>query len=125
MAKIILAEDDEHVRQPTKILLEDAGHICLDFSNGDDALEALRADPDVQLLVLDIFMPSSGGKDIVTILRNGPPKFRKIPVVLISGVMPEKMLHLHKEDPACVFLKKPFTAEELKNSVERMLKPGS
>lgn len=123
MAMIILAEDDEQVRLSIKLCLEDDGHDCLDYSNGDDALKALRSTPDVNLLILDVFMPSSDGRDIVAILRNGPPRFRNMPVVLISGVVPEQTTISHTDDQYCKFLKKPFTGDLLCITVNSLLFP--
>ncbi len=124
MASIILAEDDEHVRASTKMLIEDEGHECFAFTNGDDALDALRKLPDIGLLILDIFMPSSDARDLVTILRKGPPRFRNMPVLLISGVVPEPIARLHTDDQKCKFLKKPFTGDLLRKTINSLLVPN-
>ncbi|MCK5164889.1 MAG: response regulator [Desulfobacula sp.] len=121
MALIILAEDDPEVRLSIKLLVEDSGHECLDFPNGDEALDALRANRDAKLLISDIYMPSSDGRDIVAILRNGPPRFRTMPVILISGVVPEQTMKLHSKDKFYRFLKKPFTGEMLRNAVDSLI----
>lgn len=121
MALIVLADDDDEVRLSTKLLLEEDGHQCMDFSDGDEALKGLRNIPGVDLVIIDIFMPFSNGRDLVNILRKGPPKFKKLPVILISGVFPEKTFRLHTEDPKCKFLKKPFTGELFRKTVNSML----
>jgi two-component system nitrogen regulation response regulator NtrX len=121
MALIILAEDDEQVRSSTRMLIEDDGHECMDFTNGDDALDALRASRHVELMILDIFMPSSDGRDLVTILRNGPPRFRNMPILLISGIIPEQIARLHTDDQKCRFLKKPFTGDLLRKTINSLL----
>ena len=121
MALIIIAEDDEQVRLIIGQMLEDDGHECLSFSNGDEALEGVRNNPGVDLLVLDIFMPFSDGRDLVTILRNGPPRFRNIPVLLISGVFPEDSSRLHTDDSKCKFLRKPFTGELFRMTINSLL----
>jgi len=121
MALIILADDDYDVRLSTRMLIEDHGHQCLDFSNGDDALDALRANRDAELLISDVSMPSSDGRDMVDILRNGPPRFRSMPVILISGIIPEQTMKLHTKDTLCKFLKKPFTGDQLRETIDKML----
>lgn len=121
MAVIILAEDEEQVKIAVKLMLERNGHKCLEFSNGDDALEALRKTPEVALMILDVFMPASDGRDIITILRNGPPRFRNMPVILMSGVIPENVLKLHTNDKKCTFLKKPFKNDQLREMIDDLL----
>ncbi len=121
MALIILADDDYDVRLSTKLLLESEGYDCLDYPNGDDALDALRANKDARLLVSDVYMPSSDGRDVVDILRNGPPRFRNLPVLQISGIIPEQTMQLHIKDNNCRFLKKPFTGEQLRTCIKKML----
>lgn len=122
MALIVLADDDYEVRLSIRELLLDAGYDCLDFASGDEALEALRSNKEAKLLIVDVFMPCGDGRDIVQILRKGPPRFRCLPVVLISGLVPEKTMKLHTEDEYCKFLKKPFTGEMLRNVVSGLLK---
>lgn len=122
MALIILADDDYEVRCSIKELLEDEGYQCLDFANGDEALDALRANREAELLIIDIFMPCCDGRDIIQILRKGPPRFRCMPVVLISGLVPEQTLKLHTEDEYCKFLKKPFTGQILRDVVASLIK---
>ncbi|MFH2092186.1 MAG: response regulator [Pseudomonadota bacterium] len=125
MASIILAEDDSDVRLVMRLMLEGDGHTCLDFSNGDDALDALRKMPDVTMLILDVFLASSDGRDLVTILRNGPPRFRKMPILLISGVVSEQTIRQYASDQYCQFLKKPFTCDQLGTVINSLLFPQS
>ncbi len=121
MALIILAEDDEQARLLLKLILKDHGDECLDFSNGDDALDALRANPDAVLLISDISMPASDGRDVMNILRKGPPRFRTLPVILISGLVPEKAMDEQIMDAHSRFLKKPFSQKELFDAMDELL----
>ncbi len=113
MTLIILADDDYEVRLSTKLLLEDDGYECLDFPNGDEALEALRANKDARLLVSDVYMPSGDARDVIDILRNGSSRFRNLPVLLISGIVPEQTMQLHIKDNNCRFLKNRLQANNL------------
>ena len=121
MALIVLADDDRDVREFVKDILEDRGDACLEFSNGDDALDALRAHPEAVMLISDISMPASDGSDVMQILRNGPPRFRTLPVILISGLVPEKTMEEQLKDRRCRFLKKPFLPNELYAVMDELL----
>jgi CheY-like chemotaxis protein len=125
MALIILAEDDIHARAFIKVLLEARGDDCIDVSNGDDALDALRGNPCAVLLISDINMPASDGRDVMHILRNGPPRFRSLPVILISGMVPEKTLDEKILDAHSRFLKKPFSQQKLFDTMDELLKENN
>ena len=56
-----------------RFFLEEKGHTCLAYSNGDDALDALRNEPETDLLVSDIAMPTGDGRDL---LESIPPTGR-------------------------------------------------
>ncbi len=121
MALIVLADDDNDVRLFLKLILEDRGDECLDFSNGDDALDALRSNADAALLISDISMPASDGRDVMNILRNGPPRFRTLPVILISGLVPEKTMDEQLQDVRCRFLQKPFLPGDLFEAMDELM----
>lgn len=121
MAVIVLADDDRDVRDFVKILLEEKGHDCLAFSNGDDALDALRREPEACLLVSDISMPTGDGRDLLESMRNGPPRLRTMPVLLISGLVPEHGMEEILRDDLCRFLQKPFMPDELYHVVDGFL----
>ena len=113
MALIILAEDDNHARSFIKLLLEIRGDDCIDVSNGDDALDALRNNPCAVLLISDIRMSASDGRDVMNILRNGPPRFRSLPLILISGMVFENTMDEQRVDVYSRFLRKPFSQQKL------------
>jgi len=121
MALIVLADDDRDVREFVTFLLEDKGHECLAFSNGDDALDAVRKEPDACLLVSDISMPAGDGRDLLESMRNGPPRLRNMPVLLISGLVPEPIVEDTLRDDLCRFLQKPFMPGQLYEIVDSFL----
>ena len=121
MALIVLADDDKNVREFVTFLLEDKGHECLAFSNGDDALDALRDELDACLLVSDISMPAGDGRDLLESLRKGPPRLRSMPVLLISGMVPQQIVEETLRDDQCRFLQKPFMPAQLYEIVDEFL----
>lgn len=121
MALIILADDDRDVRAFIKLVLEDRGDQCLDFSNGDDALDALGENESAALLISDISMPTGDGRDVLEILRNGPPRLRNMPVLLISGLVPEQTMEDILNDSLCGFLQKPFLPAQLYDAIDNLL----
>jgi CheY-like chemotaxis protein len=56
---ILIVEDEALVRLSAVGMLEDAGFRMIEAVNGNEALELLEADSDVQLLFTDINMPGA------------------------------------------------------------------
>jgi two-component system, response regulator PdtaR len=56
---ILIVEDEALVRLSAVGMLEDAGFRMIEAANGDQALELLEVDSDVQLLFTDINMPGA------------------------------------------------------------------
>jgi CheY-like chemotaxis protein len=81
---ILVVEDDPDVRESLAAVLEGEGHRVLEAEHGLEALERLRANDDVCIILLDLFMPTMNGwafRDEQ--LRD--PKLAAIPVVVITA----------------------------------------
>src|SRR5687768_18450835 len=77
MAKILLTDDEAHVRHVMKYKLQRAGHAVLTAVNGEDALERARhALPD--LIVSDQQMPLMTGLELCRSLFAGATTRHKI-----------------------------------------------
>ena len=68
MTKILLAEDDDSMRQFLSMALKRAGHEVQAYEDGETALEALEREVFDLLLLTDIVMP---GLDGIELARRG------------------------------------------------------
>jgi DNA-binding response OmpR family regulator len=67
-SRILVADDEPHIREVVRAYLEREGYEVLDAEDGETALEASRrSNPD--LLVLDVMLPGRSGFDILRTLR--------------------------------------------------------
>jgi diguanylate cyclase (GGDEF)-like protein len=83
---ILLVDDSLEILDSTKALLEREGHTVQVADNGPDALAILRRE-DVELLLLDYFMPGMTGEEVVNELR----KFNtRVQIVLQTGYASER-----------------------------------
>ncbi len=120
MARILIVEDTEGVRQTLEIMLESSGHTLDVVENGADALKSLKQKT-YDAVVTDIIMPEVDGNDVIMEIKRmtDPPK-----VIAISGggmkVDKEEALTLARSQ-ADMVLKKPFTHRELQDAVEKTL----
>ncbi len=103
MARIILVEDDELIRETTKELLEVIGHeVVLSAPRGDNALEAAPGLAAVDLAIIDLSLPDTDGDRLAARLRV---IFPDLAVIISSGrrlipadldLAPEKLFILQK-----------------------------
>jgi CheY-like chemotaxis protein len=106
---ILVAEDEAMLRVIAVEMLEDAGFKVFEAGDGVEALELLKANPEIALLVSDIKMPRMDGYALVTAGLEFKPDLK---VLLMTG---------YAQDPPPQFLKardiqilhKPFNLEKL------------
>lgn len=120
MAKILVVDDDSHIRELVCFALDKAGFSTLQAADGAQALEVCdRERP--ELLVLDILMPEMDGTEVCRRLRAMPPTAR-LPILFLSSRDDEVDrivgLELGGDDYVC----KPFSPRELVARVRALLR---
>ncbi len=116
---ILLAEDEDMVRDFTARVLEGAGYRVLTARNGEDALALLRDNPQaVDLMLLDVVMPKLGGR----LAYEQAQKIRAdIPVLFASGYT-ENAIHANFVlEKGLKLIQKPFSHEGLLRLVRETL----
>ena len=111
---VLVVEDDADTREALVELLRTEGYTAEGAADGIDALDmvvkgAFR--PDV--IVLDLYMPTMGGKEFKEALKN-LPKFKHIPVIFVTGSS-----SLTSTPEAFETLQKPMDVNELLEVVRR------
>lgn len=118
----ILVVDDEHdtVRMVSRILAEQ-GHQVSSARTGEQALELLRRDEGVELLVVDRALPQLSGDEVRRRVRADQATAR-MPILTMTSVyvrLPDAEEAI--ESGLDEFLFKPFMAETLVDNVNRLL----
>lgn len=105
---ILLAEDEELLRELGKTILKQAGYEVI-TATGPDELRSLVATyaGNIDLLLTDIIMPGVSGQELVHLVRARWPQVR---VLYMSGYSNEDIQDLEQD---AGFLQKPFTPTEL------------
>ncbi len=81
--RLVLVDDDDHVRAALSRALREASYVVDDFGFAEPALEALEDEPGpVDVVLSDIQMPGMTGLELLEIARTRWPD---VPVVLITG----------------------------------------
>ncbi|HYD49298.1 MAG TPA: response regulator transcription factor [Terriglobales bacterium] len=117
MAKILVVDDDGHIREVVRFALERAGHQPIEAADGSAALIAFDRDhPD--LVVLDIVMPEMDGIDVCRKLREKS----EVPILFLSSRDDELDRVLGLEIGADDYVIKPFSPRELMARIKALLR---
>jgi CheY-like chemotaxis protein len=121
-ARIVVADDNRDIRTFMTAALEGAGYEVDSAEEGAQALALLRRRPG-DLLITDIFMPGQEGFETLTRCKAEFPQTRII--VMSAGTIPG-MKHDFLASAALLgaaTLRKPFSADQLLDTVRRLLQP--
>jgi DNA-binding response OmpR family regulator len=109
MIKVLVAEDDEHLRAGLVEILEGEGYAAVAAPDGAAALELFRSErPD--FVCLDIMMPGLSGYDVCRAIRK---EDARVPIVFISAKSEEIDKVVGLELGADDFIVKPFGVREV------------
>ena len=115
--KILVVDDEGIVLSSCKRVLEAEGFEVLLAGSADAALPLMEKEPPA-LLLLDIKMPGHDGIYLMKALKS---RELGIPVVVISGYATEEAVKEARLSGARFFLAKPFTPDELMETVRRAI----
>jgi CheY-like chemotaxis protein len=125
--RILIVEDDAHVRQACADVLSDLGHTTVAVGDGAGALaEIARAAPDV--ILLDLLMPRAkvDGLDFLTLIAGGPAA--QTPVIILSALGATLARHMSTDVSAglniAAVLPKPVALDTLVQEVNRAERVG-
>ena len=115
--RILVADDEPHIREVICFALERAGMMVTSARNGSEALQAFRRAP-VSLVVLDIGMPEVDGLEVCRQIR----KTSDVPILFLSARDEEVDRVLGLEMGADDYVSKPFSPRELVARVNAILR---
>lgn len=120
---ILVIDDDPDVVSYLESVLTDNGYAVLTAADGGEGLRLVRERrPD--LVCLDIAMPEPSGVRVYREMCEDP-ELSHIPVVMITGVLPqfkEFIHHRKRVPPPAGYIQKPFDVDELLRTLEGVLR---
>ena len=120
MARILVVDDEQPVREVVRRLLELAGHEVAEAANGAIAV-SMSQDADYDLFLTDMYMPEQEGIETIPLLRDAVPHAK---VVAMSGggcLGKGSLLDMARKLGADATLAKPFGPDELVRCIEATL----
>jgi PAS domain S-box-containing protein len=113
---VLAVDDDALVLMNTVAMLEDLGHTVFEAYSGKEALEILRREDSIDLVVTDQAMPKMTGTELAKVIRSEWPD---IPVLLATGYADMA----RRDDIGLPKLTKPYFQHDLAAALLRMNPP--
>ena len=116
--RILVVDDEADIRRIIRILLESRGYRVLEAPNGRLAVETIRKEPDVDLILLDIMMPELSGIEASREIRS----ISSAPILFLTARTQEQDKLEAYQSGGDDYLAKPFSHGELLMKVDSLLR---
>ena len=115
--KLLVADDEEMIREAVAYYLERQGYQVFRAENGEEALNILKREP-ISLVILDLMLPDLPGEEVCVRIR----KQSRVPIIMLTAKNVEyDMIHgldLGADD----YITKPFSLKNLSARVQAVLR---
>lgn len=108
--KVLVAEDNEDVKQLITSILREHGYNVVEAADGMEAVEKFKQDRGIVLLILDSVMPKKNGREVYEEIREMSPGIK---VIFTSGYTKDVILTKGIREREFEFVAKPLRPETL------------
>ncbi len=117
--KILIADDNENIREALTYLLEDQGYLLSLAKDGAETLLRVKeVRPDI--LFLDIMMPGMNGYDVCRAIKSDP-ELKDIYVIMLTAKGQVAEQERGREVGADEYIVKPFSPMEILAKIKNIL----
>lgn len=117
--RVVVIDDDEAPREMLKDFMDSLGYACEAFSELAEAKEFFTTSPEIDLIILDVFLKGKNSLSFIDYLKN--IGYADIPVIIISGSISPEYIQDAISKGVYDFVPKPFTLQQIKERVEHAL----
>ena len=117
MATVLVVDDSEFMRRVIRNILEDGGHKVIEARNSEDAIRIFR-EQGADIITMDIVMPETDGIETVRRLIDADSSAK---IIMISALGHQRTVMRALEAGALDFIMKPFTSDDVLESVNAVL----
>ena len=108
----LVADDEPHIGRIIKMKLEQGPFRVTLAYDGREALEVLRRDQDIAIVLLDLMMPYLSGLDVLAEMKKDE-RLSTVPTIVLTAAGQEQQHKAALELGASEFLTKPFSPKRL------------
>lgn len=116
--KILIVDDEKDIRKLVGIYLKRQGYQILEAENGKQAIDLVRENSDIDLIIMDIMMPEMSGTESCAVIRE----FSSVPVLFLTAKTQEPDKNEAYDIGGDDFLSKPFEQGELIRKVKALIR---
>ncbi len=109
---VLVADDEPHIGRIVKTKLEQGPFQVTLVFDGVEALAALAAHPEIQLVLLDLMMPKLNGLEVLQQMR-ADPRWSALPCVILTAAGADQRFDEAKRLGASDYITKPFSPKRL------------
>ena len=121
---VLVVEDDDHIAQVLRFMLERQGYRVTHLADGRTASEYVAASPEIpDLVLMDVMLPHLDGFEIVALAR-ARAEWAAVPILMLTAKNTERDTVRALDAGASDFVSKPFQPNELLARVRRLLLPA-
>ena len=116
MRNILIADDNNEIREIVKVLLESEGYNVLEAVDGEDAIS--KVDENIDLIILDVVMPKKTGFKACVEIREKT----SAPILFLTAKSQDSDKYMAFSAGSDDYLSKPFSYTELVSRVKALLR---
>ena len=117
MKKVLVLEDEDSIRSFVVINLRRAGFEPVEAACGQEALDALRADPEIRVALLDVMLPDISGFEVCRRIRA---EDSRVGIIMLSARGQEMDKITGLVSGADDYVTKPFSTAELTARIDAL-----
>lgn len=119
MYTILICDDDEDIVSALKIFLSADGYKIVEAFNGEQAIEAVKANDEIQLILMDVMMPGMSGVEAMIQIRS---MGCNVPIILLTAKSEDSDKILGLNCGADDYITKPYNTVEVMARVRSQLR---
>jgi len=118
--RALICDDDPMTLKTLEFQLKKDGYEVIMANNGKEAMTLLTIEKDINFLITDVYMPLNSGLELITYVRDVLKS--KLPILILTRSNAQEVIDDAYELGANGYLTKPFRLEEMKETIEKILK---
>ena len=117
---LLVIDDEPFIGRIVRLEFEQGPYRVSMASDGEEGLQFLRANPDVELVLLDVNMPGRSGLEVLAEAK-ADAALERVPFIVLTAAGQTAYADRARTLGAAAFLTKPFSPRKLLRQVARLL----